>query len=96
MIDGGKVSGKTLTGVLKADVQGTPMEFAIEGTIDGDKITGTLTGGAVRLASVCRNASEVDQTPFIRNRPAKQAGLFMCPVRFAFVFQTVDMSTLRV
>jgi dienelactone hydrolase len=45
VIEGGKVSGKTLTGVLKADVQGTPMDFAIEGTIDGDKITGTITGG---------------------------------------------------
>jgi hypothetical protein len=46
IIEGGKVAGKTLTGVLKADVQGQPMDFAIEGTVDGDKITGTLTGGA--------------------------------------------------
>lgn len=46
IIEGGKVAGKTLTGVLKADVQGQPMDFAIEGTIDGDKITGTITGGA--------------------------------------------------
>lgn len=45
VIEGGKVSGKTFTGIMKADVQGQPMEFAIEGTVDGDKITGTLTGG---------------------------------------------------
>ena len=42
----GKVSGKTITAVLKAEVQGQPMDFAVEGTVDGDKITGTITGGA--------------------------------------------------
>lgn len=57
VIDGGKVSGKSLTAVLKADVQGQPMEFAIDGTIDGDKITGTLTGGAF------------GSLPFVATRP---------------------------
>jgi len=46
VIDGGKVSGKSLTAKLKADIQGQPTEFVIEGIIDGDKITGTITGGA--------------------------------------------------
>ena len=46
VFESGKVSGKTMTAVLKADVQGQPMEFAVEGTVDGDKITGTITGGA--------------------------------------------------
>jgi dienelactone hydrolase len=46
VIEGGKVNGKNVTGILKAEVQGQPMDFAIEATIDGDKITGTLTGGA--------------------------------------------------
>jgi len=44
-IEGGKMNGKSITGTLKADVQGQAMEFAIEGVINGDKITGTLTGG---------------------------------------------------
>ena len=44
-IEGGKVNGKKITATLKADVQGTPMEFVVEGVVDGDKITGTITGG---------------------------------------------------
>ena len=43
IIDGGKVSGKSITGVLRADVQGNIIDFAIEGTVDGDKMTGTFT-----------------------------------------------------
>jgi len=42
-IDGGKVSGKTFSAVLHADVQGQPVDFKMEGTIDGDKITGTFS-----------------------------------------------------
>jgi dienelactone hydrolase len=45
IIDGGKVSGKSFTATLKAEIQGNPTEFAIEGTLDGDKIVGTITGG---------------------------------------------------
>jgi dienelactone hydrolase len=46
LIEGGKVSGKTLTATLKADVQGQPMDFVVEATVDGDKMSGTITGGA--------------------------------------------------
>src|SRR4029079_10757713 len=46
IIEGGKVSGKAITAKLMADVQGQPMEFLIEATVDGDKISGTVTGGA--------------------------------------------------
>jgi hypothetical protein len=45
LIEGGKVSGKSITAVLKAHIQDQPMEFAIAGTVEGDKITGTITGG---------------------------------------------------
>ncbi|HEX6127325.1 MAG TPA: S9 family peptidase [Pyrinomonadaceae bacterium] len=45
VFEAGKVNGKAITATLKADVQGQPMEFVVEGTVDGDKITGTLTGG---------------------------------------------------
>ena len=41
-IDGGKVSGNSITGVLHADIQGNIIDFAIEGTINGDKMTGTF------------------------------------------------------
>ena len=46
VIEGGKVSGKAITAKLMAEVQGQPMEFVIEATVDGDKITGTVTGGS--------------------------------------------------
>jgi hypothetical protein len=42
-IDGGKVNGKSFTGILHADVQGQTVDFTMEGTIDGDKMTGTFT-----------------------------------------------------
>jgi protease II len=40
----GKVSGKTLMGTFKVEVHGQPMELKMEGAIDGDKMTGTLSG----------------------------------------------------
>ncbi len=42
-IDGGKVNGKAFTAILHADVQGQTVDFTMEGTIDGDKMTGTFT-----------------------------------------------------
>jgi dipeptidyl aminopeptidase/acylaminoacyl peptidase len=45
LIEGGKVSGKSITAIMKAHIQDQPMEFAIAGTVEGDKITGTITGG---------------------------------------------------
>ena len=42
-IDGGKVSGKSFTGTLHADIQGQPVDFKIDGTVDGDKMIGTFT-----------------------------------------------------
>ena len=45
VIDGGMVSGKNFTAKLKADIQGQPTEFVIEGVIDGDTMGGTITGG---------------------------------------------------
>ncbi|HQY68318.1 MAG TPA: hypothetical protein PLD38_13645 [Pyrinomonadaceae bacterium] len=43
MIDGGKVTGKTFTGMLHADIQGNTVDFKIDGVVDGDKMTGTFT-----------------------------------------------------
>jgi hypothetical protein len=42
-IDGGKVTGNKFVGVLHADVQGQSADFKIEGTLDGEKMTGTFT-----------------------------------------------------
>ncbi|MFN0279423.1 MAG: alpha/beta fold hydrolase [Pyrinomonadaceae bacterium] len=45
-IDGGKVSGKSFWGTLHANIQGQPMEFKMEGSVDGHKMTGTFTNPA--------------------------------------------------
>jgi dipeptidyl aminopeptidase/acylaminoacyl peptidase len=45
-IDGGRVSGKAFSATLHADVQGQSVDFKMEGTIDGDKMTGTFTSPA--------------------------------------------------
>ncbi|MGE3466653.1 MAG: alpha/beta fold hydrolase [Pyrinomonadaceae bacterium] len=42
-IVGGKMNGNKFSAVLKADVQGNMVDFEMEGTIDGDKMSGTLT-----------------------------------------------------
>ncbi|CAN5756798.1 S9 family peptidase [soil metagenome] len=38
-----KVSGKRMKGVIKAEIQGQPMDLEIEGTIEGDTMNGTLS-----------------------------------------------------
>ena len=45
-VDGGRVSGKSLIATLHADIQGQPMDFKIDGTVVGDKMTGTFTNPA--------------------------------------------------
>jgi dipeptidyl aminopeptidase/acylaminoacyl peptidase len=50
-IENAKISGKSLMGTAKVDVQGQPMELKMEGTIDGDKMTGTFTGPAIPLVT---------------------------------------------
>jgi hypothetical protein len=40
----GKVSGNMATGIFKVEVQGQAMELKLEGTMEGDKMTGTLSG----------------------------------------------------
>jgi dipeptidyl aminopeptidase/acylaminoacyl peptidase len=57
VITDGKVSGKSVTAILKADIQGQPMEFAILGTVEGDKISGTISGGGF------------GSLPFVATRP---------------------------
>ncbi|MBK7934597.1 MAG: S9 family peptidase [Pyrinomonadaceae bacterium] len=42
-ISGGKVTGTDFTGNLNADVQGQIVAFAIAGSVDGDKISGTFS-----------------------------------------------------
>ena len=43
-IETAKVSANNLTGTLKVDIGGQAMQLAMEGVIDGDKMTGTLAG----------------------------------------------------
>lgn len=42
-IDGGKVSGKAFTAVLHAEIQGQVVDFKMEGTLDGDKMSGSFS-----------------------------------------------------
>jgi hypothetical protein len=41
------VSGKMFTAMMHADIQGNPVDFTMEGTIDGDKITGSFTNASI-------------------------------------------------
>ena len=41
-IEGGKVTGKTFTALLKTDVQGQAVDFRMEGALDGMKVSGTF------------------------------------------------------
>ena len=43
-MSGGKISGNTVSGIFKAEIQGQAMELQMDGTVDGDKMTGTLSG----------------------------------------------------
>jgi len=36
------VSGSNVSATVKADVQGQPLEFVLDGKVDGNKMTGTL------------------------------------------------------
>jgi dipeptidyl aminopeptidase/acylaminoacyl peptidase len=48
-VENGMVSGKTVKGKIKAFIQGQPMEFDMEGKIEGDTMTGTLSGGGMMI-----------------------------------------------
>ncbi len=41
-IDGGKVTGKAFTAILHAEIQGSVVDFKMEGTFEGDKLTGSF------------------------------------------------------
>lgn len=40
--DKGKVNGNTITATLNAEIQGSPTVIAVDGKVDGDKMTGTM------------------------------------------------------
>jgi dipeptidyl aminopeptidase/acylaminoacyl peptidase len=42
-IEGGKLSGSSFSAILHADVQGQKVDFKMEGTINGDTISGTFS-----------------------------------------------------
>jgi dipeptidyl aminopeptidase/acylaminoacyl peptidase len=42
VIDGGKVSGNTFSATLHAEIQGQPVDIAMEGSVTGNKMTGTF------------------------------------------------------
>jgi dipeptidyl aminopeptidase/acylaminoacyl peptidase len=46
-IENGKISGKNLTATIKVEIQGQPMEVKMEGTLEGETMTGTMTGAGI-------------------------------------------------
>jgi len=42
VIDSGKVSGTTFTAILHTEIQGQPMDIPMEGSVSGNKMTGTF------------------------------------------------------
>ncbi len=47
----GKVSGSAITATLQADVQGQPSTIAVDGKVDGDKMTGTMNVPGIGVVS---------------------------------------------
>lgn len=43
----GKVSGKNVSGKVLVDMQGQQLELLLESTVEGDKMTGTLSGAGI-------------------------------------------------
>lgn len=41
------ISGKTVKGLMKANINGQPMEISLEGTIEGETMSGNLSGGGI-------------------------------------------------
>lgn len=54
-IQNAKISGKTLVGTAKVEIQGQQMELKMEGTIDGDKMTGTFAGPGLPVITFTAN-----------------------------------------
>jgi dipeptidyl aminopeptidase/acylaminoacyl peptidase len=54
-IQNAKISGKTLVGTAKVEIQGQPMELKMEGSIDGDKMTGTFAGPGLPVVTFTAN-----------------------------------------
>lgn len=50
-VEDGKVSGKNVTANVKADIQGQTIPIKMEGVVEGDKMTGTLSGPGIPLSS---------------------------------------------
>lgn len=41
-VENGKVSGNSIQGLMRATIQGQPIDIQMEGTVDGDKMSGVL------------------------------------------------------
>jgi dienelactone hydrolase len=54
-IQNAKISGKTLVATAKVEIQGQQMELKMEGSIDGDKMTGTFAGPGLPVITFTAN-----------------------------------------
>lgn len=55
-MENGTVSGVQVKGTIKAVVQGQPMDFELDGKIEMDTMTGTLSGGGFTLPFTAKKA----------------------------------------
>lgn len=46
-IEDGKMNGKNFSGTIRMDFQGQPLELKMEGTVDGNEMTGSMEGPGV-------------------------------------------------
>jgi hypothetical protein len=48
-ISGGSVSGNKVSAVAKSEIQGQSVELTIIGTVDGDKMSGTINAPMIPM-----------------------------------------------
>jgi autotransporter translocation and assembly factor TamB len=46
-LEKGKISGNNLTGMMKVEIQGQPLEIQLDAKVEGDKMTGTMSGAGL-------------------------------------------------
>lgn len=54
----GTFKDKKLTATITADIQGSPTELGLEGTVDGDKISGSITAHGLGNFSFAGNRTK--------------------------------------
>ena len=46
-VENGKISGDAVTGTMKVEIQGQPLQIQLDAKVAGDKMTGTMSGAGL-------------------------------------------------